>query len=129
MDFNVLIQDPIFNLSYLDFFGLELNKNNLEWDKFMEEFLLLRFYSFRTSFIEKNYDTMKYFLILVEGNFLVLKSELVSEILLVIKTKLENHDYNFKKEYIHFISLARIIIYFLTELLKEKGMICVYYRN
>ena len=123
MDFNPLIQEPIFNLSYLNFFGLDLNKNNLDWDKFMEDFLLLRFYSFRTSFIEKNYDTMKYFLILVEGNFLVLKSDLISEILLLMKTKLENHDYNFKKEYINFVSLARIIIYFLTELLKEKGII------
>ena len=123
MDFNPLIQEPIFNLSYLDFFGLDLNKNNLDWDKFMEDFLLLRFYSFRTSFIEKNYDTMKYFLILVEGNFLVLKSDLISEIVLLMKTKLENHDYNFKKEYINFVSLARIIIYFLTELLKEKGII------
>jgi hypothetical protein len=125
MEFNPLIQEPFFNLSYLDFFGLDITKNNLEWEKFMEDFLLLRFYSFRTSFIEKNYDTMKYFLILVEGNFLVLKSDLVSEILLIIKTKLENKDFNFKKEYINFVSLARIIIYFLTELLKEKGKILI----
>lgn len=121
VEFNPLIQEPFFNLTYLDFFNLDLSKTSTEWEKFIEDFLLLRYYSFRTSFIEKNYDTMRYFLILVEGNFLVLKSELVSEILLVIKTKLENKDYNFKKEYINFISLARIIIYFLIELLKEKG--------
>ena len=67
---NILIQDPLFNLSRLDFFNLGLKPDNMEWEKFLEDMLLLRYTSFRFSFIEKNYESMLYFLTLLEGNFL-----------------------------------------------------------
>jgi hypothetical protein len=67
---NILIQEPLFNLSKLDFFNLGLKPENLEWEKFMEEMLLLRYTSFRFSFLQNNYESMLYFLTLLEGNFL-----------------------------------------------------------
>ena len=67
---NILIQEPLFNLSKLDFFNLGLKPENLEWEKFMEEMLLLRYTSFRFSYLQNNYESMLYFLTLLEGNFL-----------------------------------------------------------
>jgi len=67
---NILLQDPLFNLTRLDFFNLSLKSDNLEWEKFLEDMLLLRYTSFRFCFIEKNADSMVYFLTLLEGNFL-----------------------------------------------------------
>ena len=63
-------QDPLFNLSKLDFFGLKIRHDNSEWEKFSEEMLLLRFINFRYSFLYRNYDMMLYFIHLLEGNFL-----------------------------------------------------------
>ena len=54
-DSKILNQEPIFNLTSLDFFNLSLTADNLEWEKFLEDMLFLRFYYFRLSFIEKNY--------------------------------------------------------------------------
>lgn len=67
---NLLIQEPLFNLSRLEFFNLGINSENFEWEKYIEEMLILRFNSFRFSYLEKNYETMLYFLTLLEGNFL-----------------------------------------------------------
>ena len=70
MEQDKLRQEPLFNLTKLDFFNLSIRSDNLEWEKYIEEMLLLRFINFRYSHIYKNYDMMKYFLNLVEGNFL-----------------------------------------------------------
>lgn len=67
---NILNQEPLFNLSRLDFFNLSLKPENLEWEKFLEEMLLLRYSSFRLSYLQSNYESMLYFLTLLEGNFL-----------------------------------------------------------
>jgi len=67
---NILIQDPLFNLTRLDFFNLALKSDNLEWEKFLEDMLLLRYTSFRFCYIEKNFESILYFLTLLEGNFL-----------------------------------------------------------
>lgn len=67
---NILKQDPLFNLTRLDFFNLSLKSDNLEWEKYTEEMLLLRYINFRYSFIYKNYEMLLYFLHLVEGNLL-----------------------------------------------------------
>lgn len=70
MESNLACQDPLFNLSQIDFFNLSIKSDNLEWEKYLEDMLLLRFINFRFSFIYKNFEMMKYFLNLVEGNFL-----------------------------------------------------------
>jgi hypothetical protein len=70
MDIDILKQDPIFNLTRLDFFNLGMTPNNTEWEKYIEDMLLLRFYCFRLCYVERNYDMLKYFLNLLEGNFL-----------------------------------------------------------
>jgi hypothetical protein len=67
---NILNQEPLFNLTKLDFFNLSLKPDNLEWEKFLEEMLLLRYSSFRLCFLQGNYESMLYFLTLLEGNFL-----------------------------------------------------------
>jgi len=67
---NIFNQDPLFNISKLDFFNLSLKPENLEWEKFLEEMLLLRYSSFRFSYLQGNYESMLYFLTLLEGNFL-----------------------------------------------------------
>jgi hypothetical protein len=70
MESNLSFQDPLFNLTRLDFFNLTIKSDNLEWEKYLEDMLLLRFINFRFSHIYKNFEMMKYFLNLVEGNFL-----------------------------------------------------------
>lgn len=67
---NILVQEPLFNLSRLEFFNLTIKPENLEWEKYVEEMLLLRYISFRFSYLENNYESMLYFLTLLEGNFL-----------------------------------------------------------
>ena len=70
METSLFEQDPLFNLKRLDFFGLTIKSDNLEWEKYSEDMLLLRYINFRYSFIYRNYEMMQYFLHLVEGNFL-----------------------------------------------------------
>jgi hypothetical protein len=70
MEHDKLRQDPLFNLSQLNFFNLGIKSDNLDWEKYLEDMLLLRFINLRYAHIYKNYDMMKYFLNLVEGNFL-----------------------------------------------------------
>ena len=52
------------------FFNLSIKPDNIEWIKYLEEMLLLRYINFRFCYIEKNYESMLYFLTLLEGNFL-----------------------------------------------------------
>lgn len=70
METSLLEQEPLFNLTKLDFFGLKIKSDNLEWEKYSEDMLLLRYINFRYAFINRNYEVMLYFLHLVEGNFL-----------------------------------------------------------
>ncbi len=70
VDSNLLKQDPLFNLSKLEFFNLSLKSDNSYWDKFIEDMVGLRYFSFRLCSLHNNYDMMKYFLNLLEGNFL-----------------------------------------------------------
>ena len=66
----ILNQEPLFNLTNLEFFNLSLMSDNLEWVNFIDEMLLFRFHYFRIGFIEKNYEFTYYFLNLLEGNFM-----------------------------------------------------------
>jgi hypothetical protein len=70
MESNVLVQAPLFNLSRLDFFNLQMRSDNSEWEIFLEEFLHIRYLSFRQSYINKNMEMTIYYLNLLEGNFL-----------------------------------------------------------
>jgi hypothetical protein len=70
MDSTNLKQEPLMNLTKLDFFNLALKPDNNNWEKFLEDMIVTRYYSFRLAFVHKNYDGMKYFLNLLEGNFL-----------------------------------------------------------
>jgi len=70
VDSNLLKQDPLFNLSKLEFFNFSLKSDNSNWEKFIEEMVGLRYFSFRLCNLHNNYDMMKYFLNLLEGNFL-----------------------------------------------------------
>ncbi len=70
MDLNSLSQSPYFDLSDLEFFNLNIRNDNSEWDKFLEDVLLLRFINFRYSFQYKNIEFMKVFVNLLEGFFL-----------------------------------------------------------
>jgi hypothetical protein len=70
MEQSILKQEPLFNLSGLDFFNLSIRADNAEWDKFLEDILLLRYINFRYSFIYSNMEMVKYFLNLLEGFFL-----------------------------------------------------------
>jgi hypothetical protein len=70
MEQNIFYQDPLFNLKGLDFFNLSIKPENTEWDKFLEDVLLLRYINFRYAYIYKNMDMIKYYLNLLEGFFL-----------------------------------------------------------
>jgi hypothetical protein len=70
MEDEIKKQDPLFDLSFLEFFNLAIHGDNLEWDKYIEDMLLLRFINIRYAYINKNYDMILYFLNLIEGNFL-----------------------------------------------------------
>ena len=70
MEEEIKNQDPLFNLSFLEFFNLQISEENLEWNKFIEDMLLLKFINIRYAHIYKNFDMILYFLNLVEGNFL-----------------------------------------------------------
>ena len=71
MSNNQLInQSPLFDLSHVDFFNLQIKSDNKEWENFFEEMLLFQYYNFRNSHINNNIDAMLYFLHLVEGKFM-----------------------------------------------------------
>jgi hypothetical protein len=70
MEGDLLNQEPLFNLTRLDFFNLALRSDNLEWEKYIDDMLLLRYIYFRYSHIHKNNEMLRYFLNLLEGNFL-----------------------------------------------------------
>ncbi len=64
---SLLSQDPIFDLSSVNFFGLTFTAENQEWEKFIDDLLLLRFSYFRICYIEGNIEFINYFLNLLEG--------------------------------------------------------------
>jgi hypothetical protein len=70
MEFNSFIQEPYFNLSGIDFFNLEIKNDNNEWEKFLDDVLLLRYINFRYSFQNRNFEFLKVFANLFEGFFL-----------------------------------------------------------
>jgi hypothetical protein len=70
MDQNIFKQEPLFNLNGLEFFNLAMRPDNQEWDRFLEDVLLLRYLNFRHAFINKNTEMLKYFVNLLEGFFL-----------------------------------------------------------
>ncbi len=70
MEEDIKKQEPLFNLTSLDFFNLSIQSDNLELEKYIEDMLLLRYINFRYAHINKNYEMLLYFLNLVEGNFL-----------------------------------------------------------
>lgn len=70
MDNSLINQSPLFNLTHSDFFGLALKPDNTEWEKFFEDFLLFKYYSFRNSHLNNNIEGMCYFLQLLEGKFM-----------------------------------------------------------
>lgn len=70
MDNSLINQSPLFNLTHCEFFGLSLKADNFEWDKFIEDMLLIKYYSFRMGHRYSDKDTMIYFLHLLEGKFM-----------------------------------------------------------
>lgn len=69
-DTSLLIQHPLFDLSYLDLFNLKIAHNNQEWDKFLDDTLLLRYSYMRICFQENNLHFFAYFLNFLEGSFM-----------------------------------------------------------
>ena len=116
-------QTPLFNYSYLEYFDLKINTKCNEWDKFLEEFLLLRFVYFRDSFQKENLDFFAYFTNLLEGSFLILKSDLINDCIYNIKSELLSLNMDSIKlqrilpEYLQIINLGRIIIVHLIKTL------------
>lgn len=122
MDSDILKQEPLFNLSRLDFFGLQMKSDNSDWDKYLEEMLLLRFYNFRISYIGRNIEFLQYFLILLESNFLVIKSDKTLEAIFTMKQKIKRRTWDLSREYIYIVNLSRIIFVYIIQLLYDKGV-------
>lgn len=116
-------QSPLFNFSKIEFFGLKFSNKCNDWDKFLEEFLLFRYSYFRVFYVEKNISTLAYFLNLMEGNFLIMKCDLIcASIYNIKKIILSEKDENIKfkemmPDYIQLVNLARIVIVYLIQLL------------
>lgn len=70
MDKSLVNQFPIFNLTNVDFFGLSLKSDNSEWEKFIEDMLIFKYYYFRESHRYNDRDSMTYFLFFLEGKFM-----------------------------------------------------------
>lgn len=123
MEFNSLIQEPYLNLSGIDFFNLEIRSDNSEWDKFLEDVLLLRYINFRYSFQYKNFEFLKIFANLFEGFFLVIKSDVGSELMHDFRQKLNNKNETstFINEYSNVVNLSRALFIYIIQLLKDKG--------
>jgi len=122
-----LVQAPLFDLSYLDLFDLKINNKNVsDWDRFLDEFLLLRFLYFRNSFQEGNIEFISYFTNLLEGSFLILKSDIINECMFNIKTILTSNEADSIKlkkiipDYLQIVNLGRIIIVHLIKTLYSK---------
>jgi hypothetical protein len=123
MEFNTLVQEPYLNLSGLDFFNLEIRNDNSEWDKFLEDVLLLRYINFRYSFQNRNYEFLKFFANLFEGFFLVIKSDIGCDLMHDLRMKLNNMSENtsYITEYTNIINLSRALFIYIIQLLKDKG--------
>lgn len=122
-------QSPLLNFNFLSLFDLSISPKCNDWDRFLEDFLLFRYNYFRQSFQVDNIEFMIYFLNLVEGNFLVLKSDLVSESLLNIKRVLMDDTIeNIRKlqeiipDYLQVVNLGRIVIVYLIMSLYNVGI-------
>lgn len=116
-------QTPLFNFKHLEFFGLSITNKCNEWDKYLEEFLLFRFSYFRVFFVEGNVETLAYFLNLMEGNFLVLKCDLICQSIVNMKRIISSEKDNVTKlkelvpDYLHVVNLSRIVIIQLIQTL------------
>ena len=123
MEFNSLVQEPYLNISAIDFFNLEMRSDNSEWDKFLEDILLLRYINFRYSFQYKNFEFLKVFANLFEGFFLVVKSEVGAELIHDFRQKLNSKTENTTliNEYANIINLSRALFIYIIQLLKDKG--------
>ena len=119
-------QTPLFNLNYLELFGLKINSKCNEWDKFLDDFLMLRYLTMRTAFVEGYIESFSYFLFLVEGNFLMLKCDLISQSVINIKRILcTEKDDNIKMklivpDYLQLVNLGRIVFVFLIQTLYDN---------
>lgn len=70
MENDIKNQEPLFNLTNLEFFNLSITEDNFLWDRYIEDMLLLRFINFRYAFLYKNKEMIFYFINLLEGNLL-----------------------------------------------------------
>lgn len=122
-------QTPLLNFNFLDLFDLKINPKCNDWDKFLEDFLLIRYNYFRSSFQAENVDFVSFFLNLVEGNFLVLKSDLVCESLSNMKRVLMDETIDSTRkmqemipDYLQVVNLGRIVIVYLIMSLYNVGV-------
>jgi hypothetical protein len=101
-----------------------MRSDNSEWDKFLEDILLLRYINFRYSFQYKNMEFLKVFANLFEGFFLVIKSEVGSELLHDFRQKLNSktESTTLINEYVNIINLSRALFIYIIQLLKDKGI-------
>jgi len=63
-----------------------------------------------------------YFLNLLEGNFLIFRSELALDIIYVMRKKLMAGDHNLNLEYIKIVNISRIVFYYIIQLVLDKSV-------
>lgn len=121
METNILVQEPLFNLTKLDFFNLAFKPDNSEWEKFLEELLISRFLNVRTSFQAKNFEQLRHHLHMVEGNFCIFKSELISDLIYKMKQKLSKNATDVQNEYIKFVNVSRVVLVYIIQMVFDKS--------
>lgn len=124
-----LSQPPLFDYTYLDLFDMKINsRSSNDWDRFLEEFLIVRFLSFRQSFQNENFEFLCYFSNLLESSFIILKSDLLNNTMYNIKTILLSNDPDSIKlnklliEYLHIVNFGRIVIVHLISTLFKSNV-------
>lgn len=121
-----LSQPPLFDFKYLKYFNMSF-ENSTDWNKFLEEFLIVRYINFRSNFQKENLYYIAFFANLIEGNFLMFKCDIINEAICNMKRTLSSDDISLKKmqsltvDYLQIVNFGRIvIIQLIKNLFKNK---------
>ena len=121
-------QPPLFDFSYLEYFDLKFTSSASDWDRFLEEFLIVRYAYFRDCFQKNNINFFTFFLNLLEGNFLILKCDLINDAFCSLKRNLLSDEIDSKKlenaipDYLQIVNIGRIVIVHLIKTLYKAGV-------